>query len=68
MSAFGGKADMTITEPSSGNMDIERTEDEEFSFAVAVSDEALEGAGNADRLANFSLGGCTEARVCSAPN
>jgi hypothetical protein len=49
-------------------MDIERTEDEEFSFAVAVSDEALEGAGNADRLATFSLGSCTEARVCSAPN
>jgi hypothetical protein len=49
-------------------MDIERTEDEEFSFAVAVSDEALENAGNADRLATFSLGSCTEARVCSAPN
>jgi hypothetical protein len=32
-------------------MDIEQTEDEEFSFAFAISDEALEGAGNADRLA-----------------
>jgi hypothetical protein len=49
-------------------MDIEQTEDEEFSFAFAVSDETLEGAGNADRLASFSLGNCTEARVCSAPN
>ena len=49
-------------------MDIEQTEDEEFSFAFVVSDEALEGAGNADRLARFSLGNCTEARVCSAPN
>jgi hypothetical protein len=49
-------------------MDIEQAEDEEFSFALAVSDEALEGAGNADRLASFSLGNCTEARVCPAPN
>lgn len=49
-------------------MDIEQTEDEEFSLAFAVSDEALEGAGNADRLASFSLGNCTEARVCPAPN
>jgi hypothetical protein len=49
-------------------MDIEQTEDKGFSFAFAVSDEALEGAGNADRLASFSLGNCTEARVCPAPN
>jgi hypothetical protein len=49
-------------------MDIEQTEDEEFSFAFAVSDEALEGAGNADRVASFSLGNCTEAHVCPAPN
>jgi hypothetical protein len=49
-------------------MNIEQTEDEEFNFAFAVSDEALEGAGNADRLASFSLGSCTESRVCSAPN
>lgn len=49
-------------------MDIERSEDEGFSFAFVVSDDALEAAGNADRLAIFSLGNCTEARVCPAPN
>jgi hypothetical protein len=49
-------------------MGIEQTEDEEFSFAFSVSDDALEIAGNADRLAIFSLGNCTEARVCPAPN
>ena len=49
-------------------MDIEHTEDEAFSFAFAVSDETLEAAGNADRLAIFSLGNCTEARVCPAPS
>jgi len=37
-------------------MDIEQTEDEEFSFTYAISDETLEGAGNVDILASFSLG------------
>ena len=49
-------------------MDIEHTEDEAFSFAFAVSDETLEAAGNADRVAIFSLGNCTEARICPAPS
>jgi hypothetical protein len=33
-----------------------------------ISDEALEAAGNADRLAIFSLGNCTDARLCQMPN
>ena len=49
-------------------MDIKQTEDGEFSFTHAISDETLEGAGNVDMLASFSLGNCTEARICPAPN
>jgi len=37
-------------------------------FAFSVSDEALEAAANVDRLATFSLGNCTDARLCQVPN
>jgi hypothetical protein len=48
-------------------MDKNQTE-EEVSLVFAVSDETLEAAGNADGLAIFSLGNCTDARHCQAPN
>jgi hypothetical protein len=47
-------------------MDIEQI-DEESILAFSISDEALETAGNADQL-TFSLGNCTDARICQAPN
>jgi hypothetical protein len=42
--------------------------DEEITLAFSVSDEALEAAANADQLSTFSLGHCTDARICQAPN
>jgi hypothetical protein len=44
-------------------MELELTE-EEIVLAVMVSDEALEDAANT----NFSLGNCTDARVCPMPS
>jgi hypothetical protein len=38
------------------------------SIVFSVSDEALEAAGNAAQLSTFSLGNCTDARVCQVPN
>lgn len=37
-------------------------------FDFSVSDEELEAAANTDYLAAFSLGNCTDARLCQAPN
>lgn len=45
---------------------MEQTE-EEVILAFTVSDEVLEAAANADRLAIFSLGNCTDARLCPGP-
>ena len=42
--------------------------EEEIILAFSVSDEALEAAANADQLSTFSLGNCTDARICQAPN
>ena len=44
-------------------MELKQTE-EEIILAFKVSDEALEGAANT----NFSLGNCTDARVCPMPS
>jgi hypothetical protein len=48
-------------------MDVEQS-DEESILAFSVSDEALEAAANADQLMTLSLGNCTDARLCEAPN
>jgi len=44
-------------------MELKQTE-EEIILAFKVSDEALEDAANT----NFSLGNCTDARVCPMPS
>lgn len=48
-------------------MDIERIDEIDI-LAFSVSDEALEAAANADQVSTFSLGNCTDARVCQVPN
>lgn len=45
-------------------MDPEEKTEDEFIFACTVPDEALEHAAEA----NFSLGNCTDARVCPMPS
>ena len=44
-------------------MQREEQTEEEIILALTVSDEALEQAANS----NFSLGNCTDARVCPMP-
>ena len=38
------------------------------SLVFSIPDEALEATGNADQLAMFSLGNCTDAHFCQVPN
>jgi hypothetical protein len=38
------------------------------SLVFTASDEALETAANADQLAMFSLGNCTDVGICKVPN
>jgi hypothetical protein len=40
----------------------------EINSPFTASDEALEAAANAGQLAAFSLGNCTDARLCQVPN
>ena len=62
--AGGRSSDSPSGTRSSVQMKPEEQTEEESILAFTVSDEALEHAANT----NFSLGNCTDARMCQAPN